>query len=98
MAGRQRNALTEFQVEVANLFFSLPSSEGFLLAGGAALVAQRLTTRPTQDPDFFTASGAAAVHAAREELTTAAADRAWRLSIVRDHDTFCRLLVQAPKI
>jgi predicted nucleotidyltransferase component of viral defense system len=92
--GGQRTALTEFQVEVASLFFSLPSSEGFLLAGGAALVAQRLTTRPTQDLDFFTPSGAAAVHAAREELTTAAADRGWQVSIVRDHDTFCRLLVQ----
>lgn len=27
--------LTAFQVRVARLFFSLPASEGFLLAGGA---------------------------------------------------------------
>lgn len=46
-------ALTTFQIEVANKFFSLPAAEGFLLCGGAALVAQRLTTRPTQDLDFF---------------------------------------------
>ena len=29
--------LTDFQLEVARLFFSLPASKGFLLAGGAAL-------------------------------------------------------------
>jgi hypothetical protein len=40
--------LTDFQVDVARLFFALPESEGFLLAGGAALVAQALTDRPTQ--------------------------------------------------
>jgi len=41
--------LTAFQMEVARLFFALPESAGFLLAGGAALVAQHLTTRPTED-------------------------------------------------
>ncbi|MGH3951493.1 MAG: hypothetical protein ACRDSE_20645 [Pseudonocardiaceae bacterium] len=48
-------ALTAFQVEVTQVFFSLPESAGFLLAGGAALAAQHLTTRPTQDLDLFTA-------------------------------------------
>ena len=47
--------LTDFQLEVTRLFFSLPASKGFLLAGGAALLAQHLTTRPTEDLDFFTA-------------------------------------------
>jgi hypothetical protein len=45
-------ALTAFQLEVARIFFSLPASAGFLLAGGAALAAQHLTERPTQDLDF----------------------------------------------
>jgi hypothetical protein len=49
--------LTPFQIEVARLFFDLPASAGFLLAGGAALVAQHLTRRPTQDLDFFTLWG-----------------------------------------
>ena len=49
--GRQPLALTDFQVQVARLFFSLPAAQGFLLAGGAALVAQHLTSRPTQDLD-----------------------------------------------
>jgi hypothetical protein len=93
VAGAHRTALTDFQVEVATLFFSLPSSGGFLLAGGAALVAQRLTTRPTQDLDFFTSSGAAAVHAVRDDFTAAAENRGWPVTRIRDHDTFCRLLV-----
>jgi AMP-binding enzyme len=41
-------------VKVARLFFALPESTGFLLAGGAAMVAQHLTTRRTEDLDFFT--------------------------------------------
>jgi Nucleotidyl transferase AbiEii toxin, Type IV TA system len=47
--------LSPFQLEVARLFFALPASQGFLLAGGAALLAQHLTARPTEDLDFFTA-------------------------------------------
>jgi hypothetical protein len=35
--------LTAFQIEVARLFFGLAASEGFLLAGGGALLAQGLT-------------------------------------------------------
>lgn len=93
MADGQCTALTDFQVEVADLFFSLPSSEKFLLAGGAALVAQRLTVRPTQDLDFFTASGAEAVHSARDEFTAAAQARGWSVTRVREQDTLCRLLV-----
>ena len=52
--------LAAFQLEVARLFFALPASKGFLLAGGAALLAQHLTTRPTEDLDFFTAPPSAA--------------------------------------
>jgi len=47
------SGLTDFQAEVSRLFFSLPASNGFLLAGGGALLASGLTTRPTQDLDFF---------------------------------------------
>ncbi|MGH3622856.1 MAG: hypothetical protein ACRDQ5_13830 [Sciscionella sp.] len=51
--------MTSFQIQVAHLFFNLPASNGFLLAGGAALAAQHLTTRDTQDLDFFTGPGKA---------------------------------------
>lgn len=47
------SGLTEFQAEVVQLFFSLPASDGFLLAGGGALLASGLTTRLTEDLDFF---------------------------------------------
>jgi hypothetical protein len=62
--------LTDFQLEVTRLFFSLPASKGFLLAGGAALLAQHLTTRPTEDLDFFTAPDRGHVprHATRWKL------------------------------
>ena len=50
--------LSAFQLEVVRLFFTLPASQGFLLAGGAALLAQYLTARPTEDLDFFTSPSA----------------------------------------
>jgi hypothetical protein len=67
-----RPELTAFQAQVARLFFALPESEGFLLAGGAALLAQHLTARPTDDLDFFTASERGHVPAARDALEAAA--------------------------
>jgi hypothetical protein len=91
--GGHGTVLTDFQVEVAKVFFSLPSSEGFLLAGGAALVAQRLTARPTQDLDFFTRPGAGEVGQVRDEFVAAAAQRGWQVERTSDADTFCRLLV-----
>jgi hypothetical protein len=69
--------LPAFQMEVARLFFALPASEGFLLAGGAALLAQHLTARPTEDLDFFTAPDRGHVPAARDALEAAARQRGW---------------------
>jgi hypothetical protein len=57
MAGDGQPGLPPFQLE-AQMFFALPASRGFLLAGGAALLAQHLTARPTEDLDFFTAPSA----------------------------------------
>jgi hypothetical protein len=37
--GNSRSDLSAFQLEVARLFFALAASQGFLLAGGAALLA-----------------------------------------------------------
>ena len=53
MAGDGQPGLPPFQLEVARMFFALPASRGFLLAGGAALLAQHLTARPTEDLDFL---------------------------------------------
>ena len=65
-AGDGGPELTAFQLEAARLFFALPASSGFLLAGGAALLAQHLTARPTEDLDFFTAPERGHVPAARD--------------------------------
>jgi hypothetical protein len=65
MVGGGQSDLSAFQLEVARLFFGLPASKGFLLAGGAALLAQHLTARPTEDLDFFTAPERGHVPAAR---------------------------------
>lgn len=86
-------ALTTFQIAVATLFFSLPESDGFLLAGGAALAAQHLTTRPTHDLDLFTRAGHGSVVAARDAFENAVAERGWSIQRIRYGDTFSRLVV-----
>jgi hypothetical protein len=75
-AGDHEPDLSTFQLEVARLFFALPASSGFLLAGGAALLAQHLTARPTEDLDFFTAPDRGHVLAARDALEAAPASAA----------------------
>ncbi|MEX2627444.1 MAG: nucleotidyl transferase AbiEii/AbiGii toxin family protein [Ilumatobacteraceae bacterium] len=85
------SGLTDFQVEVTQLFFSLPASTGFLLAGGGALLASGLTTRPTQDLDFFGGPTHADIGAARDQFEAAVAQRGWRCERVQDSETFVRL-------
>jgi hypothetical protein len=57
------------------------------------LVAQNLTTRPTQDLDFFTSSAGGSVLAARDAFEAAAGERNWRLERIQDAETYCRLLI-----
>lgn len=91
-----RDQLTAFQVEVTTLFFGLDASNGFLLAGGAALLAQHLTTRPTYDLDFFTRRGGADVPAALAALEAAAIARGWEVARLRETNTFARLMISGP--
>jgi predicted nucleotidyltransferase component of viral defense system len=94
-AGDVQRDLPAFQLEVARLFFALPASRGFLLAGGAALLAQHLTTRPTEDLDFFTAPERGHVPAARDALEDAARQRGWTAERIHDSDTFCRMVIRS---
>jgi len=94
-AGGVQPDLPAFQLEVARLFFALPASRGFLLAGGAALLAQHLTARPTEDLDFFTAPERGHVPAARDALETAARQRGWTAERIHDSDTFCRMVIRS---
>lgn len=94
-AGASKPDLSAFQLKVARLFFALPASHGFLLAGGAALLAQHLTTRPTEDLDFFTAPKRGHVLAARDALEAAARQRGWSTQRIHDSDTFCRMVIRS---
>lgn len=87
------DVLTPFQVLVARTFFTISESRGFLLAGGAALVAQGLSDRPTQDLDFFTAPSVGDVGKAKEALLAEVAEHGWTCRVIRDHETFCRLVL-----
>jgi predicted nucleotidyltransferase component of viral defense system len=77
------------------MFFALPASEGFLLAGGAALLAQHLTARPTEDLDFFTTPEQGHVPAARDALEAEARRRDWTTERIHDSDTFCRMVIRS---
>ena len=90
------SALTHFQAEVAQLFFSLPASEGFLLAGGAALLANELTTRRTDDLDFFGQRDRADVVGMRDQFEAAIAGKGWSTARLQDGPTFVRLRVDGP--
>ena len=79
---------------MAGLFFTLPASQGFLLAGGAALLAQHLTARPTEDLDFFTTPETGHVPAARDALEAASRGRGWSTERIHDSSTFCRLVIR----
>ena len=92
----EQTVLTDFQVEVARLFFSLPTSERFLLAGGAALLAQHMTVRPTHDLDFFTATPGS-VESVRSEFKAAAQEHGWTIDVRQSTTTFCRLVVHGPQ-
>lgn len=87
-----RSPITEFQAEVAQVFFSLPEAESFLLAGGLALAAHGLSGRPTEDFDAFT-SRASDVTTACEAFTEAASTRGWRIYVIQASGTFVRLEV-----
>jgi hypothetical protein len=97
LATGEQPDLPPFQLEVARMFFALPASKGFLLAGGAALLAQHLTARPTEDLDFFTAPDQGHVPAARDAIETEARRRGWTTQRIHDSDTFCRMVVRSPE-
>ncbi len=79
------SGLSSTQTRVAHVFFSMPESDGFLLAGGAALLAHGLITRPTTDLDFFTAG--AGVQEAALAFAQLAAEQGWTVEIKRESQT-----------
>lgn len=86
--------LTAFQIAVSQLFFELEESAGYVVAGGAALLATDLITRPTQDLDLFAGAPVVSVTPAKDALLTALQDRGWDARIIHDDPMFCRLVVR----
>lgn len=83
-------ALSELQARVARLFFALPESSGFALAGGSALLAQRLIDRTTKDLDLF-GTEREVVNVAAEALLKALTGDGLSCEEVVRHPTFVRL-------
>jgi hypothetical protein len=86
--------LSQGQLDVAAVFFGLPESEGFMLVGGAALIALQLVDRLTEDLDFFTADEVL-IDGATSAFVAAVATAGWTMSVVRSTSTFRRLTVTA---
>lgn len=76
------------------MFFSLPASDGFLLAGGGALLASGLTSRPTQDLDFFGEKGRVNVGEMSEQFLKAVEVRGWECDVLQSDAFFVRLHVK----
>ena len=85
------SGLTEFQIKVSQLFFSLPASDGFLLAGGGALLASGLSMRPTRDLDFFGEQGRANVGEMRRQFLVAASNNGWQCKVIQSSESFARI-------
>lgn len=87
-------ALTPLQIRATRLFFSLPQSAGFAVAGGAALIARGLIQRPTRDVDLFLLDAEASTVASATAAFEAAADgQGWSHQRVMDQEDFVRLSI-----
>jgi len=87
------NRLTPFQSEVAKLFFSLPDSSGFLLAGGGALLVSGLSSRPTRDLDFMGTRELTAASRLAEKFMKRCREIGWTVDPVQIEEDFARVLV-----
>jgi hypothetical protein len=85
--------LSGFQQEIARLFFSLQSSQGFVLAGGGALLASGLSIRPTQDLDFFGSPGQVSVSLALDQFLDAIQQQNWEYELLGHANDFARVRI-----
>ena len=85
--------LSGFQQEIARLFFSLQSSQGFVLAGGGALLASGLSNRPTQDLDFFGSPGQVSVSHALGQFLDAIQQQNWEYELLGHGNDFARVRI-----
>jgi hypothetical protein len=87
-------ALTALQRRVAALIATLPESEGFVLAGGAAMAAHDSLDRTTRDLDYFgDPDQAAAVHRLADTFEQAATRQGLEVRRDRQWEAFIRFRV-----
>lgn len=72
-----------FQAEVARLALQAAAGHDFALAGGNALIAHGLLSRPTEDVDLFSPV-AGGPGAALQAVLAALAERGWQVRLLRD--------------
>ncbi|HEY3142629.1 MAG TPA: nucleotidyl transferase AbiEii/AbiGii toxin family protein [Acidimicrobiales bacterium] len=84
--------LTPLQARIARTFFALPEAEGFALAGGGALIVQRLVDRSTNDLDLFGVERRT-IHAAADALHAALLKEGFFCEEAFRHPTLVRLRV-----
>lgn len=87
--------ITAFQRRVAATFFALPESDGFLVAGGAALIAAEVVDRPTDDLDLFRSRSGADIPATKDAFIKAAIAHSWAVEVSIDTPEFVRLVITA---
>lgn len=86
--------LTPLQVQATQLFFSLPGSAGFAVAGGVALIARGLIQRSTRDVDLFLVeTDASTLAAAVAAFETAMDGQGWSHRRALDQQDFVRLAI-----
>ena len=88
--------LSQFQAEVARTFFSLPASDGYVLAGGGALLASGFSDRPTDDLDFFGHRSTRDVAIVSRIFELAAYQRGWGTRPIRRQEEFVRMEIIGP--
>ncbi len=85
--------LTGFQIEVARLLCNIDASQGYLVAGGAALPAANLISRPNRGPGHVRLMPITSVTEARDEFLRSLRARGYEVSVPQDGATFCRMIV-----
>lgn len=84
------------QREIAQTLFDLPASEGYALAGGAALVVHGRVDRETRDLDAFLRADPGPnpgdVGRLADDLTNALLEGGWTVTTIRRHPTFVRMV------
>lgn len=85
--------LSALQVDITTIFFALEAAQGYLVVGGAALLARDLITPPTADLDLFTATPTTSVTPARDTFRQALKEAGYGIAVIQEAPTFCRMVI-----